>query len=492
MKYLRFPLLRATFACVAVCLLVVSCASCNPRPPTVSVSENEELDVDWFILWTNLHKNLGPEARLTSEIVYELDKHYYASSKLDYSDLFNAALEGVDEELESRDVSWNYTKIRDSANRYECRYRYAEQFLKAEKLAKQKKIPAYDLAFASADKMLDSLGRSHTYFVYPKWHPKGVPITASTQTFVGIGVVLNKIGEDFVYIADVLKDSPAEKAGLKPFDKISAVDGQPVTGDLRKLSSMIRGKEGTEVVLQVVREMDMIMKFTITRGAVQHSFAEAKILEEGDRKFAYLEVRGFVRKEYDPNDDSGKYDIKTELFPRRINALAIDPGIFNAENDGLIIDLRGNPGGSIDALIWFFSCFLPDRTKLFTLENKNGEKVYSSNGEPRTSVPIVILIDEGTGSAAEIFAGTMQERGAATVVGVKSSGGVEVTSERPCLLDSSIYISEMQLYLPSGKCLEGVGVIPDFEVKMTEDDVWYCRDACVEKAKEILKNRSKK
>lgn len=492
MKRLPSPLSRLAFACVLSCLFVVSCTSCNPRPPTVDIPENDRLDVDWFTLWTSLHKNLSQEAKLTSEIVYKLDEYYYAPGGLDYSDLFNAALEGIDEELEGRGIPWNYTKIRKDANRYECRYEYVGQFLKAEKLAKQNKIPGYDLAFSSARKMLASLGRSHTYFVYPKWHPKSAAVSSADISCVGVGMVLKKIGKDFVYVSDVVKDGPAEMAGLKPFDKLVSIDGQPVPGDLHKASSLVRGKEGTQVVLGVVRDVDMLIKIPIIRAPVRYPFAGAEILEGEDYRFCRLDIWGFVYKDRDQDDKSGNYDLKTEPFPLRINFLAHDPGIFSGENDGLIIDLRGNPGGSLDATIWFLSCFLPERTALFTVEDKTGKKPYFSKGESRTAVPVVILIDEGSGSAAEIFAGSMQESGRAVVVGTTSSGGVEVTRERPCLLDSFVCISEEQLYLPSGTCLEGVGVVPDFEVKMTEDDVWHCRDACLEKAKEVLKAKLRK
>ncbi|MDO8467315.1 MAG: S41 family peptidase [bacterium] len=487
MKRFHLPLVRSLIACVFTCLLLVSCSSCTSRTPT---EDNSRIDVDWFIVWADLHKDLTPESRLASDIVYELDAYYYAPHNLDYSDLFNAALAGVAEEMKAKNLSWQYTKIRDSAARYEARYEYAKQFVVAEKLAEQNKVPTYDLAFASAAKMLNSIGRSHTYFVYPDWHPKGRANVAIDESFVGIGVILSKIDEDFIYIAGVLKGGPAELAGLKPFDKIVSVDGKVPTGDLGALSSMIRGPEGTVVVIEVLREMDVAMKFTITRGAVRHSFAEAKVYQEGNYRLCYLEVRGFVRRP-SMKDEPYKYVPDTDVFANRINFLAHDPGIFSAWHDGMIIDLRGNPGGSLDALVWFLSCFLPERTELFTLDSREGKEVRFSLWDPRTKVPVVILIDKDSGSAAEIFAGVMQETGRAKIVGSKSSGAVEVTSERSCFMGSSIHISEQQLYLPSGKCLEGVGVIPDYEVKTTKDDVLHGRDACIEKAKEILTGTKK-
>lgn len=410
------------------------------------------------------------ESRFVVEVVYDLEQVYYDPESLNYPSLYNSALEGVSNELKEHGVKWRYSEISRDVDSYDARVDFQSQFNDA--MTAGRRAPGlgeHDLAFAGTDRMLESLHRSHCYFVYPKGHPKRPLGYSDDDSFIGIGVVMEKLDEGIVYFSKVIRRSPAERAGLKPCDVLKAVDGQPLPDDFQKISPMIRGKKGTKVLVSIERQGQK-MDFEIERDSVAPPYAEGQLVQDGKYRWSEVELSGF-----------------NEISYHRLLNLNHDPGVFGPRADGIILDLRGNPGGSILILEQLLGWFLPAGTKAFITQDENGRHLFATLYAPVTEKPMVILIDGNSGSASEIFSAAMQESGRAVIVGKKSAGAVEVGSLILVDYGAEILITSAQVYTASGKPLEGVGVTPDYEVGRTAKDVLAGRDPCLDRAIEILK-----
>lgn len=449
------PVLVSLFV-VAVLLLCVSC-SCSVKTEIETV--------------TIAAKNFSAEreAQFVIGVVYDLNAYYYSADSLNYPDIYDAALDGVRGELKERGVEWSFKKIPEDATQYQSQSDFREQFVavcKAEESLKD--LGEHDLAFAATDKMLASLGRSHTYFVYPPGHRKNPLGVEDHATFGGIGVTLKVIDGQF-FCGRMITGGPAEKVGLKSFDRITAVNKNPVPEKLSELVSRVRGPEGTKVLITVERQ-GRAMDFEITRAAIQPIYANGEIVEDGKFRWGVVAISQF--------DD---------ISLSNMTSLEKEKKVFSGV-DGVIIDLRGNPGGYITVLKSMLEWFLPAGTETFMLSDDQQQMMFSTQHGPISDKPVVILIDGGSASASEIFTAVMQERHRATIVGEKSAGMVEVAGKIYLEYGAEMLITRQQLVTAGGLNMEGSGVSPDREVKETKEDASAARDAAMEMAKNILRD----
>ncbi len=413
------------------------------------------------------------EVQLLAHITYELDDLYYDPLSLDHEKLYNAALAGVQAEFKKHGVDWKYEKIEGVATRYGANQRFLREYSKAKALkATLTGIGERDLIFSAADHMLDSLKRSHTYFIYPKWHALRAS-NLDLNKFVGIGVVIETLDDSMVFLSRVCKRSPADRAGLRENDQLLAIDDVPVTTDLNQLSGRIRGELGTKVKVTVQRGPEK-KNFLVDRNYVSPEYGNGWIERDGAFQWGVLELAGF-----------------NETSMSSVDSAARELGLFRGEMDGLIIDLRGNPGGLLDLARDLMEWFLPIRTEIFYTESKKEGRIdYTTCELPKFNGPIIILIDGSSGSCSEIFSGVMQETGRAVLVGKKSAGAIEVGNKVDRIgFDSEALITVEQIYTAGGKNFEGVGVTPDHLVERTKEDVLAGRDPYLDKAKELLRER---
>lgn len=285
----------------------------------------------------------------------------------------------------------------------------------------------------------------------------------------GIGAELTMKDGQIVVVAP-LKGSPAEAAGLLPDDIITHVDGESIEEfDLSEAVDLIRGPKGTEVTLTVQRDDEPEpMEITITRDQISIPSVESEVKEYNNTKIGYISLNRF--------GDSTTEEVQTAVEK-----------VLNEDITGLIFDVRYNGGGYFDKAIDLTSMFLP-KGKVVSVVHREGEPSnhYVSGRPIAPDVPMVVLINEGSASASEIFAGALQDNDRATIIGKQSfgKGTVQEVFELPG--KSSIRITTAKWITPNGKDLGKEGVHPDIEVERTKEDIEAKQDPQLDAALELL------
>lgn len=268
-------------------------------------------------------------------------------------------------------------------------------------------------------------------------------------------------------VVGVFEQSPAEEAGIQEGDIFYEVDGKNTSGlSLSQVVDNIKGLEGTTVHLKMFREDDFI-EFDIVRGKlIETTSVEIGILLD-DEDIGYLRI-----KEFDENTID------------QFNEAMVD---LRAENiKGLIIDLRYNPGGNLDACVEVARRILPEGLVVYT-ENKNGKrKNYSCDGKNELDIPLVVLTNEYSASASEILAGAIQDYGIGTIVGTTTYGKGIVQAIFELSDGSAMKLTTSAYYTPSGRNIQGSGIEPDVVVEYDKDAAKDGDDNQIDKAVEIL------
>lgn len=285
-------------------------------------------------------------------------------------------------------------------------------------------------------------------------------------SFEGIGAELGK-EDELIVIVSPIAGFPAEKAGLKANDAIVEIDGESAV-DLSIIQAVqkIRGPKGTEVELAVIRDGKRL-DFTITRDTISIPSVET---EKADGNIGIIKVTRF-------GEDT------TQLVREAAQK-------FKNENvKGIILDLRGNPGGLLDASVEVASVWLPEGQTV--LQEKRGEeiiKTYFAEGEPiLNGVGTVVLINEGSASASEIVAGALSDHGAATLIGTKSFGKGSVQEVQELDFGGLLKVTIARWYTPEGINIDESGIKPDKIVKLTDKDIEQDKDPQQKAAIDLLK-----
>lgn len=264
-------------------------------------------------------------------------------------------------------------------------------------------------------------------------------------TFSGIGAELGKENDNIVIIAPI-SGFPAEKAGLKPKDVVAQVNGESTHGlTVSEAVNKIRGEAGTSVKLRIVRNGNEDLTFDITRDNITIPSVDSKIL---DGNIGYLKISRF-------SDDTASLASKAAQSFKDANV------------KGVILDVRGNPGGLLDAAVNVSSLWLPSNKTV--LQEKRGNVVvknYTANGGATLEgVPTVVLIDDGSASASEITAGALKDNGVATLLGVKSYGKGSVQQIEHLPDGASLKVTIARWYTPNGRNIDKEGIEPDTKVE---------------------------
>jgi carboxyl-terminal processing protease len=267
-------------------------------------------------------------------------------------------------------------------------------------------------------------------------------------TFSGIGAELGK-EEDNIIIVAPIAGFPAEKAGLKSKDIVAEVNGETTYGlSVTEAVKKIRGPEGTEVTLRVIRG-DKDLTFKIKRETITIPSVESKVLDDN---VGYIKISQF-------GDDT------TQLATKAAQDLA------GKNVRAVILDLRGNPGGLLDSAVDVSSLWLPSGKTV--LEEKRGDtviKTFKSSGSPVfEGVPTIILIDGGSASASEIVAGALADNGAATLLGTKSFGKGSVQSLERLPDGGALKVTIARWFTPNGKNIDKEGIAPKVKVEQPDD-----------------------
>jgi carboxyl-terminal processing protease len=316
--------------------------------------------------------------------------------------------------------------------------------------------------------MADSLHDGHTSFMTPDEAKR-----SHETSFAGIGVLMSRPQDNQPpLIAEIFANSPAASSGLKRGDRIVAVDGQDVAGQtVGDIAALIRGQPGTDVRLQVNRlNSPQPLEFTMKRAVVQVDQVIGR--QVPNAPIGYLKIRSF--------GDSATVDqVLGTLDQGRQRGIR-----------AWVIDLRGNPGGSLNALIAASAGFF-DQTHAIIGYQVDRQRRQNPLQIPQSlnllnGATLVVLVDRDSASGAEILAAALQEAKLATLVGSKTAGNVGVATQITMPDESVLQVTEQRFVSPSGAQLDGVGVTPDVPVEMTDEDLQNDRDPQLAKGLELV------
>jgi len=261
--------------------------------------------------------------------------------------------------------------------------------------------------------------------------------------FGGLGIEVG-MEDGFVKVVSPIDDTPAARAGMKTGDLIIRLDDKPVKGlALNDAVKLMRGKPGSDIVLTVVREgEDKPLKITITRAVIQVTSVRNRILEDG---YGYVRVSHFQTKT--PAD-----------MIKAIETMQIE-GVL----DGLVLDLRNNPGGVLSAAVGISDAFLNDGLIVYTdgREEDSRLRYTASRGDIMDGAPIVVLVNGGSASASEIVAGAMQDHGRGVVMGSKTFGKGSVQTIQNLPNGGAVKLTTARYFTPSGRSIQAQGIEPD-------------------------------
>lgn len=301
-----------------------------------------------------------------------------------------------------------------------------------------------DLLHGAARGMVEAWKDPYTRFVSPS-QLKDEEIELEGK-YGGLGMYIGDRDGQILVISP-MEDSPAERAGLKPKDQIVKVDNEVVVGwTSDRVVQKLRGEPNTKVTVWVRREgEDELLDFEITREIIKLESVKYEVLSDD---IGYLRLTQFKHNTADESRNAVR-----DMLRKGIRAL--------------ILDLRNNGGGLLDASVKISSMFLRDGLIVQTKgrSERANEKYYADKNYYQTNIPMTVLINGGSASASEIVAGALNDRGRAKLIGEKSFGKGSVQTLFPLTDGSGVYVTIARYYTPSGRVIDHVGLSPDIEVK---------------------------
>lgn len=317
--------------------------------------------------------------------------------------------------------------------------------------------------------MLDALGDPYSeYYTVEELNDL---MEQSEGVYYGIGAYVSLDTEkNLPKISGVIRGTPAEEAKLRTNDLIYEVDGVSTYGlTLTEAVALIKGPEGTAVTLTLIREGESdYLKFTMTRRKVEAPTVEYSMTEDG---LGYIQV--------------------TEFDSVTVNQFAEALASVKAEGaKGLILDLRANPGGNLDAVVEMCKMILPEGMIVYTEDKYGNRDEYTCDGLNELKLPLVVLVDMNSASAAEIMAGAIKDHGLGTLVGTTTFGKGIVQQIMSFRDGTAVKLTISAYYTPGGNNIHGVGIEPDIVCEF-DGEAYYASDDHpdnqLEKAKEVLR-----
>ena len=325
-----------------------------------------------------------------------------------------------------------------------------------------------ELSDSSLQGMVRELRRRHhdrfSEYFSPEAQAKFEESISGRFTGIGLSVTQVKPG---LRVGKVFAGSPAEKAGIKAGDLIVSVDGESIAGESSEASTeKIKGPEGTEVTVGVRSPAGKVRKLTITREQIALPVVAGRIERVRGRKLGYVYMASFSQGVH-------------ALLARQVEKLEREGA------EGIVLDLRANGGGLLEEAVLSASVFLPSGEVVVSTESRTqGRRVYETVGESLPTVPMVVLIDRNTASAAEILTAALADDAGATVVGTRSFGKGVFQQEEPLANGGALKLTVGEYFTPKGANLaETHGVHPDVRAR---DDVGTARDEARERALDVL------
>lgn len=296
--------------------------------------------------------------------------------------------------------------------------------------------------------MVDSLEDPYSvYYTAEEWQSL---MEETEGIYYGIGAYLSlDSATGLAKISGVIAGTPAEEAGLRENDIIYKVDDENIQGlELSEIVSRVKGEEGTVVHLTVIREGETdYLEMDVTRRQIESPTVNYEMYDNG---IGYIQIREFD-------------DVTTDQFTE---ALAVIKG---SDAEGLILDLRGNPGGSLPVVVDIARMILPEGMIVYT-EDKYGERdEYTCDGKNELNIPLVVLVNGNSASASEILAGAIKDYGKGTLIGTTTFGKGIVQRVLPLTDGTALKLTISAYYTPKGNNIHGIGIEPDIECEFDAD-----------------------
>jgi carboxyl-terminal processing protease len=315
--------------------------------------------------------------------------------------------------------------------------------------------------------LMDSLGDQHSSYMDPdQYRQANLPLQGGYE---GIGAWVDPNAE-YLTIISPMPDSPAEEAGLISGDQIIAVDGEDMTGiDGNPVIRKVLGPAGTSLTLTVFREGDPEpFDVTLKRAHIEIPAVESEMLEDD---IAYIKLFNFSATATEEISDALKE-------------------LIDQEPQGLILDLRNNPGGERDAAVEIASQFVSEDVIMYQEYGDGSRDTYETvKGGQAKEIDLIVLVNEGSASGSEIVAGVIQDYERGALVGTTTFGKGSVQNWVPLVEDQgAVRVTIARWLTPNGRTIHGSGIEPDYIIEMTEEDFEADRDPQLDKAIELLTN----
>jgi carboxyl-terminal processing protease len=321
----------------------------------------------------------------------------------------------------------------------------------------------YDILKEGAiDGAIGALGDPHTEYITPEQFELGIDIISGAFEGIGAQVDLDPVTGEIIIVAP-FSNTPAAEAGLVFGDAILAVDGESTEGwSVRDAVLVIRGPQGEPVELTIRHPDGEVEDITIVRSTIiiPTVFSQTVEDENGDPvdDLAYLRLEQFTEQSVN--------DLSAELEK------IVDQGY-----DGMILDLRGNPGGGLDATVRIADMFIEDGIILTQVDRDGGQTVFEAHpGGEATDIEVVLLVNQFSASGSEVLAGALRDHNRATLIGETTFGKGSVNHVRSLSDGGALYVTIARWLTPNGELIEGVGIAPDVTVSFTESDIEALRD----------------
>lgn len=322
------------------------------------------------------------------------------------------------------------------------------------------KIQTDEDAKVAIDTMIASLDDDYSRYLNKKEYAEQNSSIESKISGIGVNI-MNDAGKILVY--SVLDGTPAQAVGIKTNDIINKVDGKNVSGmNIADVAALVRGKENTQVTLELIRNKKKITKI-VTRKSIKIESVKSSVKKD----IGYIQISSFIGS-----------STTTEFLS------ALDK---TKDTKGLILDLRGNTGGLLANAVYIANVFLDNGT-IVNIVSRNGqvEDIKAQSSMLHIDKPIVLLVDGASASASEILSGALKDHHKAILVGTKTFGKGMVQRIIPLPNSTGLNLTIAQYLTPNGSDINKKGIIPDYVVKYTEHDFQTHRDPQREKAEQIL------
>jgi carboxyl-terminal processing protease len=323
-----------------------------------------------------------------------------------------------------------------------------QDWLAVRKSLLSKEYSSKEEAYVAIREALQKLNDPYTRFLDPQQFEALTSQTSGEVSGIGIRMELNETTKRLT-VLEAIENSPALKAGIKAGDEILAIDGKPTQQmKVDDASKLIRGKEGTAITLRLGRSSNTF-DLKLTRAKIEVPTVSYNLKQEGNRRVGYIRLREF----------SAHASEQMERAIRKLNGQKVD---------SYVLDLRGNPGGLLQASIEIARMWLDDGGIVRTVNRKGVNENTRANRTALTKLPLAVLVDGNSASASEILTGALKDNKRAVVIGTQTFGKALVQSVHELPDGSGLAVTIAHYYTPKGTDINHKGITPDIKLELTE------------------------